>query len=322
MTAVRSFTLRDSLSLHKLIGRGISFDSGTSLTRDLHLLRNAFLANLLPELLPETLVLNGTNRTLGFAQLSHRRGTAAARLQFLAPREICRGAMGSDLIEALLRTAGRRQAQQILADAEDKSEECGFLRREGFSIYARQDIWKGIPPFPQSDRKPPGTLGPLLPAGVPSVHALYCSIVPALVHQVEGFPHPPRGWMLFEEGELVGFFHLRIGSRGLWMEPFFHPGAHHAAEWIAAWLGTLRLRPQDPVYLCVRSYQDWVGSILQDFGFSLFSRRSVLARRVVVTVPILEGVPLPVVEKPATQATTYTPSVTQKAYDSATANHR
>jgi hypothetical protein len=106
------------------------------------------------------------------------------------------------------------------------------------------------------------------------------------------------------------------------MEPFFHPGARHAAQWIAAWLGALRPGSQEPVYVCVRSYQDWLGSILQEFGFSLFSRRAVLVRRVVVPLPILEGAPLPAVEKTAPQASTFTTPVTHNGYDSATANHR
>jgi hypothetical protein len=142
------------------------------------------------------------------------------------------------------------------------------------------------------------------------------------VHQVEGFPRRPKGWLIYEEGEPVGFFNLRAGPRGLWMEPVFHPGARNAAEWIANWLGGLSLRPPDSVYVCVRSYQDWVGPILQDNGFSLMSRRAALVRRVVVPVPIAEGLPLSAVDKPVPQATTYTSSVNRKAYDSATAHHR
>jgi hypothetical protein len=322
IATVHAFAIRDSLALRTLIGRGISFDSKSCLTQDLHLLRRAVLAPLLPELYPETVILDHNGRASGFAQLGHRRGDPSSRLLFLSPKDILPDGRGGGLIEALLRVAGRRQAQHILADAEDKTEECGFLRREGFSVYARQDIWKGAAPFPQPAGEPPGTLRPLLSSDVSNVHALYCSIVPALVHQVEGFPRSPNGWSIFEEGELVGFFHLRIGSRGLWMEPFFHPGTRHAARWIGIWLDALRLRPQESVYVCVRSYQDWVGSILHEFGFTLLSRRAVLVRRVVVPLPILEGAPLPAVEKPIPQASTFHTPVTTNGYDTATANHR
>jgi hypothetical protein len=319
---VHSFEIRDSICLRSLIGRGICFDSRTCLTQDLHPLRRAVLSPLLPELYPETVVLDHNGRMSGFAQLAHRRGDPSSQLRFLSPKEIVLDPRETGLIEAVLHVAGRRQAQHILADAEENTEECGFLRRGGFSIYARQDIWKAAAPFPQPTENPPGALRPLLSSDTAGVHALYCSIVPALVHQVEGFPRPLRGWKFFEEGELVGFFHLRSGPLGLWMEPFFHPAARHAAQWIAAWLGSLRLNPQEPAYVCVRSYQDWLGSILRDFGFSMFSRRAVLVRRVVVPLPVTESAPLPAVEKPATQASTFSSPVVQNGYDSATANHR
>jgi hypothetical protein len=319
---VHSFDLRDLISLRNLTSRGISLDSPTCLTQDLHVLRNAVMAQVLPDLYPETLILDRKGREPGFAQLGHRRGNASAHLRFLAPQEILLDDAGTELIEALLRVAGSRQAQHILADAEEKTDECSSLRRQGFSVYARQDIWKGVPPFAQSLHTPPGVVRPLLSADASPAHALYCSIVPALVYQVEGFPRRPKGSMIFEKGELVGFFSLRTGSRGIWMEPFFQPGARNAAEWVAAWLSVLRVPLQDPVYFCVRSYQDWLGPILQDSGFTLFSRRAVLARRVVVSVPVAEGIPLSAVEKPVPQASTYNSSVTQNAYDSPTANHR
>jgi hypothetical protein len=322
MTAAHPFTIRDSLPLRAMIGRGISFDSRSGLTQDLHLLRRAVLAPLLPGRYPETIVLDSNGRPSGFGQLSHRRGEPSSRLRFLAPKDLLTTGGGTGLIAALLRVAGRRQAQHILADAEDKSEECGFLRREGFVIYAREDIWTGAAPFPQPSADPPGALRPLLASDASGAHALYCSIVPALVHQVEGFPRPARGWRIFEEGELVGFFHLRSGPLGMWMEPFFHPGARHAASWIGAWLGALPAGEREPVYVCVRSYQDWLGSILRDFGFTLFSRRAVLVRRVVVPVPIPEGAPLSAVEKPVPQTSTFSAPVTHNGYDSATANHR
>jgi hypothetical protein len=319
---VHAFDIRDTPTLQQLTGRGISFDSPTCLTQDLHLLRNAVLARMLPDLLPETLMLDRRGRTQGFAQLGHRRGDAFSHVRFLSPRDLFPERTGSELIEALLRQAGRRNAQHILADAEERTEESGFLRREGFSVYSREDIWKGASPLPQTSAHPPGIFRPLRLVDAASAHALYCSIVPALVHQVEGFPRRPKGWIIFEEDELVGLFQIRIGPRGLWMEPIFHPGARHVSEWIACWLDALRDRPQDPVYVCVRSYQDWVGPILQSFGFSLFGRRELFVRRVVVPVPLAEGVPLPAVEKPVPQATTYTSSAAHNVYDTATANHR
>jgi hypothetical protein len=320
MTRVRAFDLRDSLTLRRWIGRGVSLDSRTQLTQGLHVLRRAILGNGLAETRSETLVAGRAGRLLGFAQMTHRRGAAAAVLRFIAPREIFADEAGAALVDETLRAAGRRQAQHLLSDAEEKSDAFAFLRRSGFSVYAREEIWTADPPFTRTD--PPGDFRPLLGGDASAVHGLYCSIVPALVHQVEGLPDRLTGWMLFEERSLVGFFRIHSGRRGLWMEPFFHPEARRAAEWLHAWLGALPPDRSDPVYVCVRSYQEWLGPILSEFGFSRFGRRAVLVRRVVVPVPVREVVTLPAVETPATGATPFRPTPVSQRYDAATTDHR
>jgi hypothetical protein len=321
MSGVRVFDLRDSLAVQKLIGRGVSLDSRTQLTQGLHVLRRAFLGNVLPDVRSETVMADRAGRTIGFAQMMHRRGAASANLRFIAPREIFSDDAGTALIEELLRAAGRRRAQHILADAEEKSDAFSFLRRICFSVYAREEIWTAVPPFPQV-ATPPGVLRPLLDGDASSMQGLYCSLVPALVYQVEGLPRRWKGWMIYEEGELVGFFRIQSGRLGLWMEPFFHPEARRAADWIGGWLGGLPPERTDPVYVCVRSYQEWLGPILSDFGFSRFGRRAVLVRRVVIPVPVRESVTLPAVENPAAGVTTFRPTSVSHTYDSATTNHR
>jgi hypothetical protein len=319
---VRPFDLRDSLLIRQLGSRGKSFDSGTYLTQDLHLLRYATLAGFLPNRYPETQILELPGDVSAFAQLSHRKGSLACRFRYVAPKEICTTETGTELIEALLTLTGRRQAQHILAEVEENTEEYGFFRREGFTIYARQDIWRADTPLPPTDPRPEGLLRPFQLPDTPKVLALYCSIVPALVYQMEGFPKSPKGWVLYQEGELVGFFGTLIGPRGFRMEPVFHPGARDVASWIAAWLSALDFIAGRPIYVCVRSYQDWIGHILRDFGFSLFSRQAVFSRRVVAPIPALEAIHLPAAENPAPQASTYTPGATHAAYDTTTSDHR
>ena len=85
---VHSFDFRDLPALRTLASRGVSLDSRTCLTQDLHILRAALLAQWVPEIIPETLILDGRDGAAGFAQLGHRRGEASSRLRFLAPREL------------------------------------------------------------------------------------------------------------------------------------------------------------------------------------------------------------------------------------------
>jgi len=319
---VHPFDLRDTLLIRKLGNRGESFDSRTYLTRDLHLLRYATLAGLLPTLYPETQILRSPGNSNGFAQLSHRKGCSSSHLRFIAPKEIFADGSGSELIEALLAEAGRRQAQHVLAEVEENTEEYDFFRREGFTIYARQEIWKGGPSVLEHESLPEGLLRSFQPADTSAALGLYCSVVPSMVYQVEGFPKTPEGWVLYEEGELVGFFGTLSGPLGLRVEPIFHPGARHVSSWLASWLSAPDFPATRPVYICVRSYQDWVGPLLRDVGFSLLCRQAVFSRRIVVPVPVLEAIRISAQENPAPQATTYTPGASPTAYDTATSDHR
>jgi hypothetical protein len=319
---VHPFELRDTLLVRKLGNRGTSFDSRTYLTHELHPLRYATLAGLLPALYPETQILDRPGDGSGFAQLTHRRGCPSSHLRFIAPQEIFTDHSGSELIEALLREAGNRQAQHILAEVEENTEAADFFRREGFTIYARQEIWKGSPSLLNHNSRPEGLLRAFQSADTPAALGLYCSVVPSLVYQVEGFPKNPEGWVLYEDGELVGYFVRISGPLGMRVEPVFHPGARHVSSWLAAWLGAPDFPSERPVYACVRSYQDWVGSLLRDLGFSLLCRQAVFARRIVVPIPVMEAVLLSVKENPAPQATTYSSNASPTAYDTPATDHR
>jgi hypothetical protein len=319
---VRRFELRDSLLIQRLTNQGICFDTRTALTSDLHLLRNAVAAGLFPSLLPETHVIDRAGKPFGFAQLSHPRGSPTSRLRFYAPREIGMLEPGSGLMESLLSESGRRFAQYLLAEAEEGTEQFGFLRREGFAVYARQDIWKGTAAPAMPSPQPEGNLRPLQAADRLGVLGLYSSVVPALVQQVEGLPRPLRGWGLIEEGELVGVFLTQIGTRGLWMEPILHPGARHVAEWTAALIAALNIHSALPLHVCVRSYQDWLGAILRDFQFSLCGEQAVMARRVVVPVPAGLAVSPAVIEGGVPNVTSIQNSARSECYDSSTTNHR
>jgi hypothetical protein len=319
---VHPFNLHDSRLIHRLSHQGISFDSKIKFTEDLHPLRNALFARFFPALQPETQVCHSQGKPYGFAQLGHPRGCDFSYLRFLSPMDLLHDASMSEIIEALLKEAGRRQNLHILAEAQEKSDAYDFLRRSGFSVFARQEIWNRVSSSPPPNRIPEGTLRLLDSNDTPAVIALCSSVVPCLIQRIEGVPQLRRGWVLYEEGELVGFFHLRAGPLGSWVEPFFHPGARNVADWIATWLIQYNVALQQSLYLCVRSYQDWVGAILKDHGFALFDKQAVFVRRTTVPTHALESVYTAVADKIIPQATTYTSMGAPKNYDTATPNHR
>jgi hypothetical protein len=217
-----------------------------------------------------------------FAQL--RSSGTHARVHFLAPAS---GQLpphtGSALLEELAGEAGRRGAQNLIAEVDEHSAEFEMLRRSGFSIYARQEIYQLQPPVP------PGASGALrkrTAADGFAVLALYDNVVPRLVQQVE--PPPPEkgnGYVFTRGGELQAYLQVGRGTRGSFVQPFLHPEVQDAIKVVVG--GYLQLEAQqagNPVYWCVRSYQQWMRHALLDFGFTLYGQQAVMVKRLVVPV--------------------------------------
>ncbi|MGA2820916.1 MAG: hypothetical protein ABSF61_09715 [Anaerolineales bacterium] len=299
---IRPFELRDLGSVYRLAGQGICLDTRAAFTQEVRSLQSALWGRLLPGTRTRTLFWEGPEGATAFAQMRQRSGSPLARLIYLAPKEIIQLAQATEVIEGVLSEAGRTGAHHLLAEAEEASELFGFLRRQCFAVYARQDLWRQDQAL-EPTGECPGTLRPGLPTDQLQCHGLYLAVVPGLVQQVEGPPRAGRGWVLLQEDELVGYFRLSSGERGLWVEPFFHPAARGVAEAMQSLLLSLRPRPERPVYVSVRSYQDWLGPILQQAGLSLCGEQAVLVRRIVVPIVESSQVVLSAIEKHATRAT-------------------
>ncbi|MGA2111872.1 MAG: hypothetical protein ABSG98_06950 [Anaerolineales bacterium] len=299
---IRLFELRDLGSLYRLAGQGICLDTRAAFTQEAHPLQWAVWGRLLPGTRTRTLFWEGPEGAMAFAQMHQGNGSPLARLTYLTPREIIASAQATDVIEGALAEAGRSGAHHLLAEAEEGSELFGFLRRQCFGVYARQELWRQDQALSPAGEFP-GILRPEFPSDQPQCHALCLAVVPGLVQQVEAAPWPERGWVLVQEGELVGYFRLFPGDRGAWVEPFFHPAARGVAEAMQSLLCSLRPRPERPVYVCVRSYQDWLGPILQHAGLRLCGEQAVLVRRIVVPIAESSEMILSSIEKNVTRAT-------------------
>ncbi len=299
---IRPFELQDLAGLRRLAEQGVCLDIRLALTREVRSLPTAFWASLFPGTLARTYVWEGQHGAEAYAQLRHGNGSPLARLMFLAPRQFIDARASGSLVEGLLGEAGRRGAQHLLAEAEEGSPVFAFLRHECFAVYARQAVWALEEQRPTATA-PLGVLRPQRARDLLPARSLYAAVVPALVQQVEPAPREPRGWALFQDGDLVGSIDVHSGPRGIWLEPFFHPAARDVAEAMRSILSSLRPLPSRPAYVCVRSYQNWLGPILEEAGLRRWGEQAVLVRRIVL--PVSEGRTLraPAIEHRATHAT-------------------
>jgi len=299
---LRPFELHDLAGLRRLAEDGVCLDTRLALTREVRSLPTAFWASLFPGTLARTYVWEGPQGTQAYAQLRHGAGSTLARLMFLAPRQFLDVRECGSLVEGLLREAGQRGAQHLLAEAEEGSPVFGFLRQECFAVYARQAVWVLNQPRPASS-VPSGVLRPQRARDLLPVRSLYAAVVPALIQQVEPPPREARGWALFQEGDLVGSIDVQSGTRGIWLEPFFHPAARDVAEAMHTILASLRPTAARPAYVCVRSYQNWLGAILGEAGLNRWAEQAVLVRRIAVPVSERRTLSAPAIEHSATRAT-------------------
>jgi len=187
------------------------------------------------------------------------------------------------LLDGAVEAVGRRGVHALLADVEEGGPELPILRRAGFAVYTRQDIWNLTEPK-ETSQEP--ILQPRAARDDWDVEWLYTNTVPPLIQLVE--PAPPDSgeiWVLREDGELTAFAHLDKGTRATWLQIYIHPNAYaHASEIVSAAVRISDAAPDHPVYCCVRRYQSWLNSALDDSGFSLCQSQAVMVKHIATPV--------------------------------------
>ena len=292
--AVRPLDVRDLRLLHRVRRDGLCLDALVAYTRGPHALQTALLDVLTPGRATHTLVarsqVSGESAAVG--QIIHDLGDSVARLGFLGPAAFVEGAVGLRLLDALSYEAGLRGAHNLIAEVDEGLPAFECLRRAGFAIYARQQIWswEGTPP-PRQEHD--NLWRPETPADADHVQVFVAALVPGLVLQVEGAPgRGRRGLLYWAEGELRAYLDLERGPRGVWVQPYVHPAVEGVDELLAAFLRRAA-EPDRPASVCLRSYQGWMAGALDRLGFRRVADQAVMVRRLAAAVlrPIPAAIP-------------------------------
>ncbi|MEK7326190.1 MAG: hypothetical protein AAB217_13120 [Chloroflexota bacterium] len=292
---IRPFDWRDFGLIRRLSEHGVCFDSEAALTRGPHTLQSAVLSFLAPGAgLPTFIWRNDEhNGDSGFGQIRFRHGDELARLVYMAPAYSENGPWEA-LFECLTAEAASRGAHSLVAEVDEHSPEFEAMRRFGFAIYTRQHLWRAS--------KPRGTTAPLDGIHLRSQHSsdsfgiqsLYANTVPRLVQQVE--PPPARyghGYVFESAGEVAAFFDVSRGPLGIWVQPYLHPSVFdNSTALLADLLRQFTDRETVPVYVCVRSHQDWLRTPLATLGFADWAEQAVMVKRLAVRVSEPEFSPL------------------------------
>jgi hypothetical protein len=185
---------------------------------------------------------------------------------------------------------------------DESSQVYPVLRRAGFAIYARQRIWR-------LDGKAIGDEDRVSwrssrSGDVIGAHSLYSNVVPGLIQQVEPLPKKVlKGFVLYQHGELRAFVELKYGRNGIWVQPFVHPDAEFFDRHLIQLLRQLPGRRGRPLYICVRSYQSWLETAIEEAGAQSGPQQAVMVRHLSVNLRVKQALPVHAINGTRTEPT-------------------
>ncbi len=290
---IRPFVITDLGALNRYRRHALFLDSQPTLTWGRVLVPAGALLSPFSSLTGVfTLVYEGRDgRPSLMGQVVHRAGRSYAHFSMLAPEAAIESPDLPALLEHLIKRVAGRGAQSLVAEVDESSRAFEALRRAGFSIYARQTIWR-ITQSPRGVNRRAGWR-PAASRDSFAVNLLAGSLIPSLVQQVEPLPSDPlSGWLHYREGELLAYVDVTRGPRGAWLQPYVHLDAAPFGERLAALAAGLGPSRGKPLYLCVRSNQEWLHSALDDLGAEPGPQQAVMVKRTARRLPLKASQPL------------------------------
>lgn len=276
--SIREFEWHDLPALHRNRNECLFLNSMPALTSGpIFAPAGALLSTLSPASGVYTYLVQEDSRPVLFGQVIHPLGSISGRLSFLTPKTALETPEMPDLLDRLAVQVVKHGGLHLLAEVDERSLAFERLRQAGFGVYARQCIWK----LSESrlGKKLSGLRRASAKYDLASVRFLYSNLVPGLVQQVE---QPPagnlRGLVYYRGSELLAYFEVQYGIKGIWVQPFVHPDAEDVAELMFQVLQEMPFRRDRRVYVCVRSYQYWLEPVLERLGAQPGDRQGVLVR--------------------------------------------
>lgn len=293
--SIRLFDWRDIPTLHQQRNNCVFLHSSFLLTRGTQLLSSALLSTIAPTSDIVTAIINNSAKdSVIIGQTRFVADSQSAQMTFITPIQLLNSPTLPGLLDYLAKQMGGRGAYRLIADVDESNPSFEAMRRYGFAIYTRQRIWKmdGL-----SATSILGTWQPANDQDIIPVNSLYHNVVPGLVQQVESNPRDRlRGMVFRQAGELLGYAELKMGHRGIWIQPVCHPDVDHPESMINGLLQEIPNRFSKPVYLCIRSYLSWLEPILEDLGAQCGTRQAVMVKQLTIPSKVMRTVTIPALE--------------------------
>jgi hypothetical protein len=281
-TDTRTMTLVDLPLVRRLTGCGTVLDSEMGLTRDARGPNSFLLSSLLFPRGIYTLVARSDEQQPVVGQFRYRPDDPMAHIVYLAPTldDDTEDTVWLHILDAMTREAGKRGAHSLVAEVEVSSTLFETLRHSGFATYARQTIWKHEP-LNLNTADVEVRLENETNNDQIGITALIASIVPTMLQQVAA-PHSDMDGLVYRKnGRIEAYIAVSEGTQGVYLLPFMHPDVtSEAAEIITAAIAKMNRASKVPVYVCVRSYQNWLHDVMHALNFEAWVEQAVMVRQI------------------------------------------
>lgn len=294
--SIRPFDWRDLFAFHRWRGECLYLHSAWVLTRGPLSMPGAMLSGLTSANGLVTAVYQAENGSLPLiGQVFQSSGDAWAHLLFLTPPQAVNAASLASLHEHFAEVVTPRGALRFLADIDEHLPAFESLRQVGYAVYSRQRVWQL--PKETENNNAQGDWCMAVETDLSAVRSLYHNIVPPLVQQVEPPPTAPlRGLVYREKEALLAYVELRYGQRGIWIQPLFHPDLQNLKTVLSHLVLQVPYQFGRPLYVCVRSYQAWLETVLESLGASPGPQQAVMVKHLSVARRAVQPLVIPLME--------------------------
>lgn len=201
------------------------------------------------------------------------------------------------LMDRLVKEAGYWGAKQVMGEVEPETDLFRYLRQAGFSIWAKQRIFRILNPE-KIKGSPDHPWQIWTNADVPAMRSLYATLVPPLIQPVEPLTRRERlGLVCYApSGELQAYADLVYGPAGIWVLPMVHPNAGNTIQALMTQLiSDLPDTAGRPVHVSIRNYQPWIEGALRRIADDESPEQALMVRHLALrqrVTAILELSPL------------------------------
>lgn len=224
-------------------------------------------------------------------------GDSWAHLLFLTPPQAINVASLAGIHEHFAQVVTLRGALRFLADIEEQSPAYEVLRQVGYAVYSRQRVWQLPKERVKNNHEQNGGWRMAFETDLNAVRNLYHNIVPPLVQQVELPPATPlRGLVYQADNAMLAYVELRYGQRGIWIQPLFHPDIPNLKAVWSELIHHVPYRFSRPLYVCVRSYQAWLETVLENLGANPSPQQAVMVKHLTVSRRAVQPFAIPLME--------------------------